>query len=346
MEMEFSKLERVVGTFIVGVILLLMATVVILGRGKDWFEDYNVYYTSFKETYNLQDNAAVKLFRADIGKVSSITLEKDRVLVELAIQAKYASRIRQDAVAQVESPTLIGSEYIAIIPGSSGSPLIPKGGEILSQEKRSLNDILAEFQVEKTAKMVVGAIQEMAQISKNLSDPQGPLLVSLENVEKITTDVKKMAADLEAGQGPMGLILKSEDLLQRIVDNIVQLGEILTNINTVAAQAPRTMDLVQENLVTFRDTGASVQARVDQVQHILKDIQKAAADLQDITRNIRTGSYKIPQITTTFKAGIQEIRQGVEEVSRVVDSLQQNVLIRGNLPPEPEPLNTDAGARP
>lgn len=346
MEMEFSKLERVVGTFIVGVILLLMATVVILGRGKDWFEDYIVYYTSFKETYNLQDNAAVKLFRADIGKVVAITLGKDSVLVELAIQAKYASRIRQDAVAQVESPTLIGSEYIAIIPGSSGSPLIPRGGEIASREKRSLSDILAEFQVEKTAKMVVNAIQEVARISKNLSDPQGPLLVSLNNIENITTDVKKMAADLEAGQGPMGLMLKSEDLLQRIVDNIVQLGEILTHINTVVAQAPRTMDLVQENLIIYRDTGESVQERVDQVQIILSDIQKAAADLQDVIRNIRTGSDRVPQITTTFKSGIQEIRQGVEQVNRVVDSLQQNVLIRGNLPPEQEPLKTDAGARP
>lgn len=346
MEMEFSKLERVVGTFIVGVILLLMATVVILGRGKDWFEDYIVYYTSFKETYNLQDNAAVKLFRADIGKVVAITLGKDSVLVELAIQAKYASRIRQDAVAQVESPTLIGSEYIAIIPGSSGSPLIPRGGEIASREKRSLSDILAEFQVEKTAKMVVNAIQEVARISKNLSDPQGPLLVSLNNIENITTDVKKMAADLEAGQGPMGLMLKSEDLLQRIVDNIVQLGEILTHINAVVAQAPRTMDLVQENLIIYRDTGESVQERVDQVQIILSDIQKAAADLQDVIRNIRTGSDRVPQITTTFKSGIQEIRQGVEQVNRVVDSLQQNVLIRGNLPPEQEPLKTDAGARP
>jgi len=40
----------------------------------------------------------------------------------LAILAKYASRIRQDAVAVVDSPTLIGSEYISIVPSAPNAP--------------------------------------------------------------------------------------------------------------------------------------------------------------------------------------------------------------------------------
>jgi hypothetical protein len=43
---------------------------------------------------------------------------------------------------------------------------------------------------------------------------------------------------------------------------------------------------------------------------------------------------------------VDEIRVGVEEINRVVDSLQQNMFIRSNLPPEPMPATTDAGARP
>lgn len=346
MDMEFSRLEKVVGTFIVGVILLLMATLVIIGRGKDWFETYVTYYTAFNESYNLHENAAVKLFKADIGKVTDVILEKNRVQVKLAILEKYASRIREDAVAQVESPTLIGSEYIAIIPGSAESPLIPHGGEIPSREKRSIEDILTEFEVEKTAKMVVKAIQEISQITRNLSDPNGSLLVSLNNIEKISGNVREITSDLEAGKGPMGLLLKSEDVLQQIVDNIERMGEILKNIQIVTAKAPLTMDLARQNLVIYRDAGASIQEGVDQARRILGDTQKAAADLQAIMHNVKTGSQKVPQITTTFKEGIQEIRQGVEQVNRVVDSLQQNVLIRGNLPPEPAPAATDAGARP
>ncbi|MDA8138912.1 MAG: MlaD family protein [Desulfobacteraceae bacterium] len=346
MEMEFSKMERLVGAFIVAVILLLMATVVIIGRGKDWFKTYVTYYTSFNETYNLQENAAVKLFRADIGKVADITLEKNRVLVKLAIFEKYASRIRQDAVATVESPTLIGSEYIAIIPGSTDAPLIAHGGEIPSREKRSITDVLTEFEVEKAAKTVVKAIQEISQVTETLSRTDGPLMISLKNVEVISTNLKQITTDLESGKGPMGLMLKSENVLQQMVDSIARLEQILEDIQTVVAKAPHTMDLVQENLIIYRDTGASIQASVKQAQQILSNIQRSADDLQAIMGNVKDGSQKVPQISTSFAEGIEEIRQGVEQVNRVVDSLQQNVIIRGNLPAEAPPAATDAGARP
>jgi len=346
MDMEFSKLERVVGTFVIGVSMLLIATLVIIGRGKDWFETYITFYTTFKESYNLQENAAVKLFKADIGRVNSITLERDRVRVKLIILEKYASRIRQDAVAVVESPTLIGSEYISIIPGSAESPLIPEQGEIPSQEKRSITDILTEFEVEKTAKMVVKAIQDISDVAQNLSDPQGPLRLALGNLKDTSSHIEKIAADLRAGKGPMGTVLRSEDLLKQILHNIHRMGNILDNINTATAKAPETMDLVQDNLVTYRDAGQAVVLRVDQARKILDDIQAASADLQLILKNIKTGSYQVPRISTSFRDGVEEIREGVEEIDRVVESMQKSVFIRSNLPEEPKPQGTDAQARP
>lgn len=346
MEMEFSKIEKIVGTFAVGVFLLIVALLVMIGRGKDWFETYVTYYTSFNETYNLQENAAVKLFRADIGKVAEITLEKNRVLVKLAIREKYTARIREDAVAVVESPTLIGSEYIAIIPGSADAPPIPDNGSIASREKRSIDDILTEFEVEKTAKLIVKAIQDISIVSDNLSDPEGPLLVSLNNIERVSRNIEKITSDLEAGKGPMGLMLKSENLLQQLVNNMEKMGHILENIDLAASSAPDTMHLVNENLAAFRDTGGAINEGVEEAKQILKDIRKSTGDLQTIMENIKAGSHQVPEITTTFKEGILEIRQGVEEVDRVVESLQKNVLIRGNLPPDPVAQPTDAGARP
>ncbi|RJQ84951.1 MAG: MCE family protein [Desulfobacteraceae bacterium] len=346
MEMDFSRMERIVGAFIVGVILLLMATLVIIGRGKDWFETYIIYYTTFNESYNLQENASVKLFRADIGKVTGIALEKNRVRVKLAILEKYASRIREDAVAEVESPTLIGSEYISIVPGSPDAPLLSPDGEIASREKRSLTDILTEFEVEKTAKMLVQAMQDISQIAAHLSDPKGPLWSSLDNLERVTADVQQITSGLEAGRGPLGVLLKSEDLLQRMTENIRRIDVILENIDTAGARAPHAMALLEENLVIFGQSGQSIQASMQQVQHILADVHQAADDLQVIMQNVKTGSHRMPQITATFKEGIQEIRQGVEQVNRVVESMQRSILIRTHLPPEALPAKTDAGARP
>lgn len=346
MEMEFTRLERVVGTFIIGVSMLLMATLIIIGRGKDWFEAYNTYYTTFNESYNLQENAAVKLYKADIGKVKKIVLEKDRVRVKLVIFEKYASRIRQDAIATVESPTFIGSEYISIIPGTMEAPLIPNQGDIPSREKRSISDVLADFEIEKTAKMVIQAIQDFSEIAHSLSDPQGPLRTALDNINKTSQHVESVTADLKDGKGPAGALLQSEAILAKIQLNMDRISDILENINRTTAQAPQTMTLVRENLSAYRDAGQAVNQRVAQAKEVLNNIQVAAKDLQIIMKNIKTGSVKVPRIATSFLDGVEEIREGVEQIERVVDSLQQSILIRGNLPEEPDARITDAGARP
>lgn len=346
MEMEFSRLERIVGTFIIGVSMLLMATLVIIGRGKDWFETYTSYYTVFDESYNLQENASVKLYKADIGRVKKITLEKNRVRVQLAILEKYATRIREDAIAVVESPTLIGSEYISIIPGSPESRLIPPRGEIKSREKKSIADIMNEFEVEKTAKMAVKAIQDIADAAQLLGDPTGPLLSALISFQKIGHDLEDITADLRAGKGPAGALLQSQDLLKQILYSVERLGNILDNVDTASARAPHTMALVEENLTTFREAGHSVKVSIDQAGLLFADIRAAAADLEVIMDNIKTGSYKVPRISTAFLDGVEEIREGVEQINRVVESMQKSILLRSNLPPEKWPLNTDAGARP
>jgi phospholipid/cholesterol/gamma-HCH transport system substrate-binding protein len=346
MDMEFSRIERLVGMFIIGVSMLLLATLVIIGRGKDWFETYITYYTTFNESYNLQENAAVKLFKADIGVVKKITLEKNRVRVKLVIQQRYASRVRQDAVAVVESPTLIGSEYISIIPGSAQSPLIPEQGEIPSREKRSLTDIFADFEVEKTGMLVVKAIQDLAVVAQNLADPKGALQSTLDNIQKTSSHVEHITSDLQAGKGPMGTVLKSDDVLRQILKNIENMGIILDNIRIATAKAPDTMAMVQDNLTVYGDVGKMVALRTEKVGEILEQIRTAAADLQVILKNIKAGSTDVPRISTSFRDGVDEIRQGVEEIDRVVDSLQQSIFIRSNLPPEPVPAVTDASARP
>lgn len=346
MEMEFSKLEKVVGTFIIGVVLLLMSTLVIIGRGKDWFEKYVTYYTAFNESYNLQENASVKLFKADIGKVKKITLTQNRVRVKLQILDQYASRIRQDAVAVVESPTLIGSEYISIIPGSSNAPLILPNGEIPSKEKRSISDIMSEFEVEKTAKMVVDTIQNLSTVSQKLSDPEGPLWSALNNVNRISANIEEITADLKSGKGLIGALMTSEKMLKDMEGRLDQMDSILNTVQVAIQQAPETMELVNSNLATFRDTGLSVQQQVERVKVLLEDMRVAAANLKQITDDIKGGSTHIPRIATSFRDGVEEIRYGVEQLNRVVNSLQKSVFIRSNLPAEPSLGNTDAVTQP
>lgn len=346
MEVDFSRKERIVGLFVIGVAVILMATIITIGRGKDWFKTYLIYYTTFNEGYNLQTNADVKLFNAAIGKVKKITLVGNKVNVRMAVLEEFAGRMREDTVAVVESPTFIGSEYIAILPGSTNAPLVPPGGEIQSEEKRSVADLLDEFQVEKTVKMVVTAAQDLSELAQILRQREGPLFRIMDNAERISANMEGITTDIQSGQGTLGALLKSKELIDAIMFNVAKIESILTSLDQAVAKVPETVDLAREDLQVVQEMRVGISEAVQRVNNILSGVEANIDKLGVIMNNAEEGSHDIPHITRSARHGIQEIRDGVENIDQVVQSLQQNVLIRSNLPPEPVGQNTDAGLRP
>jgi phospholipid/cholesterol/gamma-HCH transport system substrate-binding protein len=346
MEISYTRVEKSVGLLVIGVAVLLLTTVVILGRGKDWFAEEVTFFTSFKESYNLQVNAAVKLFKADIGKVKRISLGEDNVNVQLAILSRYASRIRQDSVAVVDSPTLIGSEYISIVPGASNSPKIPVGGMIPSIEKKSIPDILKEFEVEKTAMLAIRTIQEIAELVSLMKDPDGPLLTTLANVEKTTTHLEQITGSIGQGKGSLGSLVASRELVDGVLANLEKANGLIDDMGATASKGPVLMDRIGDNLATIQAAGTGVVESVQILKTILADVRVSLETTRVILENLKQGSQDVPRVTLTARDGIREIREGVENIDRVVQSLQRNIIIRSNLPDEPLSMDTDAGIRP
>ncbi len=339
MDLEFKRREKAVGTFIIVVAALLLTTVVLIGRGQDWFKRYVTYYTTFDESYNIEVNNAVRLYKAEIGKVKDITITKDKVRVKLAIQEEYASRIRIDTIALVESPTFfIGNEYVSIKPGRTDTPLIPEEGEIPSREKKSMTDIFKEFEVADTTMKLVNAVKEFSEIAHILRDPGGPLFSTIDNINKIVDDV-------EAGRGTVGNLLKSRELIENMLARLDQAGNILEDLSDASELAPEAVTRVNENLGTMKQIEDSVLQSVGDISIIVKEIEESAKKLKVIITNVEKVSHDVPGVAQSAKKGIREIRDGVENIDKVFKSLQKNILIRSNIPDEPEGEAIDSGLR-
>ena len=343
---DFSRKEKIVGAFVIFVTVLLLATVILLGRGKGWFKAYRSFFTVFDQSYNLKASAAVKLYNTEVGYVKRVHLEKNQVKVTLMVLEEYAGRIRGDSVATVESPTLIGSEFVSITAGSKTSYVVPEGGMIRSAKKKSVSDILAEFQVEKTVKMLINAIQKISDTAETLSSPEGPLMMTLNNANRTTGHLRRIMADIEAGKGSVGGLLKSDRLLSDIHGQLDRVARILDPIASATARAPGVMDQVQHGLAGVDRIENEISANLRQVEAILEDLQQGMESLNAILDNARSGSADIPAITRSARGGIEEIRGTVENVDKIVESAKKNPLIRGNLPAEPGTGPMDSGLRP
>ncbi len=314
MELKFSRMDRVVGIFLIAIVALMVGTVVLIGRGKDWFRPTVTYYTQFKENYNLAPGSSVKLFKAEIGHVKNVQLVGDAVRVQMSIFEEYHTRFREDTVATVESPTFIGSEYVAIRPGKPDSPLVPSGGTIKSEEKKTIAQILAEYEVEETAKRLTETIRNLADIVEELRDPQGPLFVSLNSIEKNLKNLETVTTGLKEGEGTAGQLLRSDELINRVNTSMGRLDKVLQSIEGVTPE-------------------------------VTANLRESMEKIREITVTLEKGSREVPAVIRTTKRGVQELRDGLDEVNRVVKALEQSPLIRGNLPPKPEGKDLDAGLR-
>ena len=272
------------------------------------------YYAQFKENYNLSPGSSVKLYKAEIGQVKRVELVGDAVRVQMSIFEEYHTRFRQDTVITVESPTFIGSEYVSVRPGKPDSPLIEPGGTIKSEEKKTLAEILAEYEVEETAKRLTETIRNVADIIDELRDPKGPLFSSLDSIEKNLKNLETVTTGLKEGEGTAGQLLRSDELINRVNASMERLDNVLKNIEGVTPE-------------------------------VTANLRESMEKIREITANLEEGSREIPAVIRTSKRGVQEIRDGMDEINRVVKALEKNPLVRGNLPPRPEGKDLDAGLR-
>ena len=335
MDTRFARREKAVGTFLIIIALTVLITLLIIGRGKDWFETYANYYTIFNDSYNLKEGSPVKM-NTEIGKVKAITPFEDKVKVEMTVLQDYAHRIRTDSIAVVQTTAIVyGTDFVSIKQGSDDSEVLAEGGMIASIEKQSIIELLneygAEFGVQEAARKINAIIQNAFDIVKRLKDPKGPLFTTLDNAYNTTFHVEGITRDLQAGQGTVGKLLKSPDLLDKILAELDRVDVILENVGEASKRTPKTMDQVQETL--------------DRVKLVLDELIESVSSISIVLKEVEEGSSEIPKLTQSAKRGVQEMRDALENADKILKSLQNNFLIKGNLPPEPKGETTDAGLR-
>ena len=309
MRLQYSTMERMTGAFILLTLIVFLFTVAVVGRGKNWFRKHVVYYTAFEEGYNLVSGSRVKLLGTDIGSVTDVLLTTgNKVKVQVKVLAEYASRIRANSVATVESPTVIGSEYINIRPGSSKAAVIPPEGMIPTKEKKKFTEYLEQYEIGAKLENIGKILEDLALITDQLKDPKGPFFGTFSNLQQITGTV-------EAGEGSLGRLIKSDELYEHMDTFVATLQETADYL----VRAGVNIEKGSEHLEKATREGPEM---VDKTQELLDRLLK----VQVILEKVMT---EVPEISA-------QAREGMQEVNRILDSVKENFLIRPNLPPPPD----------
>jgi phospholipid/cholesterol/gamma-HCH transport system substrate-binding protein len=301
MEEGFTHKEQLAGGFLLVLIIFTMVTLLVIAQGKGWFQRQNVYFVKFKQGYNLHQGSLVKMFNAEIGKVSMLaitqTTGQPQVEVTLKINEEYANLIRQDSVAEVVSPTLIGSEYVEISPGTSGYPKIEPYDPIPSRERKSVTEHLAELASEENIQKVKHMLVNLAQFSEQLRNDEKVLQSALNHLDQVLKD-------LTEGKGTLGMLVMQKELYVRMNQALEDWDKFFVEAKTIVVDLKPTA----QNLGVFT-----------------KSINQEIEPLKAIVANIKAGSEELPDL---MEAATGTARSAKD----TMDAIKANPLIRMTAP--------------
>jgi phospholipid/cholesterol/gamma-HCH transport system substrate-binding protein len=141
--MEKTKLEIVVGVFVLVGLLCLAYLSVKLGKLELVSGDVYEVEAQFNSASGIKPGSTIEIAGVEVGRVRGITLIEDRAKVTLAVNNSI--KLYTDTIASIKTRGIIGEKFLALTPGGGGDRLKP-GGTIRDTESGlDLEELVSQY---------------------------------------------------------------------------------------------------------------------------------------------------------------------------------------------------------
>ncbi|MBR5853587.1 MAG: MCE family protein [Alistipes sp.] len=220
------KRELKVGVFAVLVIAVAWWGIKWLG-GQNVLLTNNIYYVYYDDVSGLQESSLVKLRGVKIGNVTDIVLERDRVLVELAVETKYEDMIPSNSIAEIGAAGLMGGVEIVIKQGDSAEP-IANDGFLEGSVKPDMIGMLADG-----GSALIEELNATVESLHTMLDGNSETITSLvANLESVTATIDKVLASGQI-QGALNNLSSFTDTL---AENEARIDSMLANLDNFTGE--------------------------------------------------------------------------------------------------------------
>lgn len=227
--------EFKIGVFAVIVLLVSWWGIKWLG-GQNLLKSSNIYYVYFDDVTGLMESSRVQLRGVEVGNVRSITLEEERVKVEIAIESRYADMIADNSVAEIGSSGLMGSTKVFIVQGDSDK-IMKDGATFEGRQRPDIMGMLADkggVLMDGLNKTVQGINELLAGNSVNITS----LIANLESLStSIDTLLSSSAAGIEGAVNNLNTFTSSlaanTERIESVIDNVDKFSGELADADVV-----------------------------------------------------------------------------------------------------------------
>lgn len=137
--MKLINKELYVGIFVLIGLLCAGYLTVVLGGVSMFAPKGYTLYGYFTSVSGLKDGARIEMAGVEIGNVSEIRLDKERLEAKVAFRINQELQLSEDSIASIKTAGIIGEKYISISPG---------GSDIMLEDKEAFNNTESTLDIE------------------------------------------------------------------------------------------------------------------------------------------------------------------------------------------------------
>ena len=312
MDLEKNKNSAIVGKFIYLGVVILVATVLLVGGKASMFSKNIVVTADFPNVNGLLKGNNVWFSGVKVGTVRHVSFnEQGTVTVEMLIEEKSVPYIHTDAKAKMSTDGLVGNKIVVLEGGTAEKPVIKAGDKLGVKMPLDTEELMSTLQ----------------QNNKNLVD--------------VTNNFRTITNRMVDGQGTLGKLLTDDRLLndlQAIVAVLRQASQntnqLTENLSAYSAGFSKKGTLAND-LVSDTTVFSTLRSTMKQMQRASVNANLLVENLKTTTNNLNNTNSPAGVLLNDTEAAqdIKDVIKNLESSSKKLDenmeALQHNFLFRG-----------------
>ncbi len=289
-------LQMKVGLLIVTALIILGATIFLMGKERRFFENKVPFEIHFSRTIGLREGAPISLTGVRVGSVESLTfspnVQDNYIVVQVKLVSEVAPRIRADTVARIRTQGVLGDKYIELSGGSADSEPLPAGGLIAAVDPIDYEGLLGESgDMVQNIAAVVASLRTILQSAEEGKGLLGQIVApqhekkwteTANNLRSASASLKNILHSVEKGEGLMGQLVRNKETGREVMEDL-QAG--LHQLRAASESLQKTAQKIERGEGTLGTLIQDPHAG----KEILANLRRSASNLESVTRQLREG---------------------------------------------------------
>src|SRR5580765_1138702 len=243
---QFRHVNEITGTFVILVLVVLLAALVWTGRSQRWFKSNVTLRIVLPEAgaAGIRQGSEVYFLGTLVGSVYDVMVDKaGRMEARTTIRRDFFRFVRADSSAVVKKKFGVAGDSFFEITRGKGQPLPENNASIVCNEQFQSALESAIEDIRRQALLVLTNANRGLDTWTRLG---ADLRETRQHLDQVAVRLETMSAGVEAGKGTVGKLLNETDLadeaqklLTRANQAMSELQGVVTNLN-VAVQNVQT----------------------------------------------------------------------------------------------------------